>query len=422
MPMSTPNTQATLDALWKEIYADKVENLMPESAILQRAVPFGTAEKVGDKFIQPVLLSGEHGVTYLGINAGVEDLETSVAAVFKEAQVDPSSVLLRSSISYNAADKMASSKEAFENWSEMLVTNMSESFAKRNEIAMLYGQTNVGVVGAVDDTSGTNVLTIADFTDGIWAGMEGARLDAYNGNARRNTNAALVVDSVDFEAQKVTVTGNSTDTAAIAQGDFLNFRLAKHVSNGSYKEMAGLDRIITNTGSLFNINAGDYGLWKGHSISAGSAALTLGKIFAGHSRAAALGFAGEMHILLNPRTYAGLNTSESALRSYDSSYKYSKNESGSEELCFYSGVGKLVVKQHIYCKPTEAFGVPMKHLKRIGTTDITFKLNRAAAGGEVFLHIPDKSGYEIRCRSEQALFLKKPAHGIKWHSIVNPTT
>lgn len=420
--MSTPNTQQTLDALWKDIYAGQVENLIPETAVLQRTIPFGTAEKVGDKFIQPVLLSGEHGVTYLGINAGVEDLETAVAAVFKEAQVDPSSVLLRSSISYNAADKMASSKEAFMNWSEMLVGNMTESLAKRNEIGMLYGQTNVGTISAVSNSSGTNVLTISDFCDGIWAGMEGARLDAYNGNTRRNTNAALVVASVNFENRTVTVTGNTTDTAAIAQNDTLNFRLAKHVSDGSYKEMAGLDRIITNSGSLFGISAASYGLWRGHVFSAGSAALTLGKVFAGHARAAALGFAGDMMVLVNPRTFASLNSDQSALRVYDSSYKYSKMESGAEELCFYSGVGKLVIKLHIYCKPSEAFGVPVKHMKRIGTTDITFKLNRAAAGGEVFLHIPDKSGYEIRCRSEQALFIKKPAHAIKWSGIVNPTT
>lgn len=417
--MSTPNTQATLDSLWKEIYADSAENLIPETAVLQRMIPFGSAEKVGDKFIQPVLLSGEHGVTYLGINAGVDDLESGVAAVFKEAQVDPSAVLLRSSISYNAADKMASSKEAFMNWSEMLVGNMTESLVKRNEISMLYGQGNIGTISAVDDSSGTNVLTLSDFCDGIWAGMEGARLDAYNGSTRRNTNATLVVSSVDFDEKKVTVTGNTSDTAALAQNDTLNFRLSKHVSDGSYKEMAGLDRIVTNTGSLFNISASTYGLWKGRVIPAGSAALTLGKIFAGHSRAAALGFAGEMLVLVNNGTFANLNSDQSALRAYDQSYRYSKLDSGAEELCFYSGSGKLVIKEHIYVKPNHAFGVPKKHMKRIGTTDVTFRLNRAAAGGEVFLHIPDKAGYELRCRSEQAIFCKRPAHMLKWNDITN---
>jgi len=418
--MAEANASTTLNALWKEVYADDAENLIPETSHLQKTIPFNKADQLGDKFIQPVLLSGEHGVTYLGENAGVEDLEASEAAVFKEAQVDGSSMLLRSQISYNAADKMQSSKAAFMNWSEMLVGNMTESISKRIEIAALYGKTNIGAISAVDDSTGTNVLTIAGFADGIWAGMEGARLDAYNVNARRNTNAALVVTAVDFEDGKVTVTGNSTDTAALAPGDTLNFRLAKHVSDGSYKEMAGLDRIVTNTGSLFNISAATYGLWKGKIFPAGSAALTLAKIFGGHAQAAALGFSGEMHVLLNPKTYANLNSDQSALRVYDQSYSQSKNDAGSEELCFYSGTGsKIVIKSHIFIKPTEAFGVPIKHMKRIGSTDTTFKLPQAAAGGDVFLHVPGKSGYELRVRTEQAIFCKRPAHMIKWTGIVN---
>lgn len=415
--MSQYNVSTTLDALWKEIYADSVENIVPESSILQKMVPFRDAEKVGDKFIQPVLLSQEHGVTYLGSNSGVATLANHVAATYKEAQVDGSGVLLRSAISYSAAQKMSSSKRAFMNWSEMLVTNMVESISKRNEIGMLYGQSGIGTVSGVSNSSGTNVLTLSDFCDGIWAGTEGATLDVYDGNTKRNSNAVLVVESVDFDNGTVTVTGNTTDTAAIASSDKLFFSGAK--DGATENEMAGIDKMVLNTGSLFNIDAGTYGLWKGTTFSCGSAALTLAKLLGGVARAQVKGLQDDVLVLVNPRTFANLNSDQAALRRYDVKYDSKKLESGAEELAFHSGNGKIIVKSHLYVKPVEAFGVPLKKMKRIGSSDISFKLNNAAAGGEIFLHIPDRSGYELRCMSEQAIFCTSVSHLIKWTAVVN---
>lgn len=414
------NTSSTLSALWYEIYGSDVDNVIPESSILSKAIPFRESEKVGDKFIQPVQLTHEHGFTYLGINAAVSTLLAAEAAVYAEAQVDPSSGILRAVISYSAADKMSSNKVAFMNWSEMLVRNMVSSHAKRNEIAYLYGQKGIGTVSAVSDSTGTNVLTLSDFSEGIWGGMEGATLDAYDATlaTKQNSNAKYTVSAIDFDAGTVTVTGNATDTADLAANDVLFFEGA-NAGSGSFKEMAGVDKIVTNTGSLFNISAATYGLWKGVSQSAGTAALTLSKIFSGVAKAQARGMSGDYCVIVSPKTYANLNSDQAALRRYDSSYRYSKNDSGSESLCFYTGAGKLEIKEHLYVKPTEAFGLPMKEMKRIGTTDITFKLPNAAANGEVFLHIPDKSGYEVRCRSELAIFCQKPAWMVKWTNITN---
>jgi hypothetical protein len=414
------NTSSTLGALWKEIYSDDINNVIPESAILGKMIPFRESEKVGDKFVMPVQLSHEQGFTYLGTNAAVSTLLAAEAAVYAESQIDPSSTILRSVISYNAADKMTSSKVAFVNWSEMLVKNMVASHAKRNEIAYLYGQRGIGTISAVSNSSGTNTVTLSDFCEAIWGGMEGATLDVFQSNltSKRNSNAKVTVTAVSLENSTLTLVGNSTDTASFAAGDVLFFEGA-NAGSGTYKEMAGIDRIVTNTGSLFNISASTYGLWRGVTHSAGSAALTLGKIFSGVAKTQARGMSGDYVVLVHPRTYANLNSDQSALRSYDSSYRYSKNDSGSSELCFYSGSGKIMVKEHLYVKPVEAFGVPVKEMLRIGTTDISFKLPHAAAGGDIFLHIPDKSGYEVRNRSELALFCQKPAHMVKFTNIVN---
>jgi hypothetical protein len=70
-------------------------------------------------------------------------------------------------------------------------------------------------------------------------------------------------------------------------------------------------------------------------------------------------------------------------------------------------------------KPDQAMGYAKKYLKRVGTTDITFKLKGAAAGGDVFQHLANSSGYEIRCRSDQAIFSTKPAWLVKWTGVTN---
>lgn len=55
--MSTPNTVTTLNGLFKEIYADKIENLIPDGVKLLKLVPYVEAAKeIGRK------------ISYLGVD------------------------------------------------------------------------------------------------------------------------------------------------------------------------------------------------------------------------------------------------------------------------------------------------------------------------------------------------------------------
>lgn len=418
------NTATTLSANFKEIYGDSIDKVIPEAAVITKEVPFASAYRVGDKYIQPVMLSHEHGVTYLGQNAGVDTLVDANAAVYKEAQVDPSGILLRSSISYSAADKMMSSKQAFVNWSEMLVSNMVDSITKRNEIDFLYGQSGLGVINS-DPGGGspqTFTLTTASWSDAVWAGMEGCVVEVFNAalSAQRGTAGTtgdFTISSVDFDNRTITLTGDATALDSIIVTDVIYFKGAYVVASTTHKSMAGLHKISTNTGTLFNISAGTYKLWKGSESSVGSAALTLGKIFVGVAQGVAKGLQSDLLVLVNPKTFANLNSDQSALRRYGVE---SKGKNGFEYLEFFSGNGKISIRTHLFLKEGDAFGLPVRYLKRIGSTDVTFKLPNADPD-QVFLHLPDKSGYELRCRSEQAIFCEKPAQMIYWKNIVNAT-
>lgn len=401
--MAQYNTETTLNAFYKEVYADKIQNLIPENIQLLKLIDFKETDSLGDKYIQPVMLSHEHGFS---VGTGAYTLNNHIASVNSEAQVDGYQMLLRTAIGYDAADRMGSSKKSFVKWGDQLFMNMLNSASKRLEILQLYGRSSLGQVSSI--SSGVITLTTASWAPGIWAGMVGAELEAYDATSSGSQhNGTLTVSAVDLGAKTVTVTGTSSSVVA---NDYLYFK-------GFYgAEQYGMDAIITNTGSLYNISAATYELWKGTSVSAGSAALTMAKVLNGSSKAAERGCEEDMTLVCSPATWANLNADQSALREYDGSYGKDA-ENGFNGIKYKAANGGIKVMSSIYCKQGEAFLFPEKRFKRIGSTDLTF--NRPGQQDKVFLELPSNAGFELRCRSSQTLFCERPAYCIKFTSIVN---
>ena len=413
---------SALDGLFKEVYGDDVISLVPESAKLVKSIPFVSADKeLGNKYHQPVVLSNEHGITYAAADAGAFSLNNSVALTMKDAQVQGSQMVLRSSMSYDAAARASNSKKAFVKGTELLVENMLETMTKRLELQMLYGASDGGL-GNCDSSANSNstttviTLTAASWAAGIWAGSENAELDLYDGSSKKNTNAALVISAVNLDDKKITVTGNATDIAAIdtfiaADGDDSAYLIWR----GAYgAEMSGIDAIITNTGSLFGINAGTYNLWKGNSYAV-SAAMAIGKVLAGVSRAVERGLDEDIALYLNPVVFKDLNNDLAALRRYDSSFK-EEGTAGNRSIKYFGQNGSIDIIPHNCVKQSEAFSVPLKKCRRIGAVDVTFK--RPGGGGDqMFRELSDNAGFELRAYTDQAVFIETPARCVKFTGI-----
>jgi len=205
--MAGENTVTTLNGLFKEAYADRLEDLIPDGVQLKKDVPFVASDKeLGKQYNQPVILAAEHGFTYAGASAGAFSLNNAVAATLKNAALDATQLLLRTSIDYESAAKASNNKKSFKKYTGLLVMNMINSFAKRCELLSWYGQTGLGKIASSANSSATvTVLTMqtASYAAGIWAGSEGASLDAYNSTTLINTNAALVITAVDTEARTI---------------------------------------------------------------------------------------------------------------------------------------------------------------------------------------------------------------------------
>lgn len=344
-------------------------------------------------------------------------------------------MLLRSRMSYQAAAKASTSQNAFEKATSLIVANMLNSMHKRLEIGMLYGQSADGI-GKGATTSGNTVTTSAltftakidadQWASGIWAGAEGMKVDLFkasNGGAV-NTNASVNLTSVDLTNKTISGTYASADAAAVktaivsAGNGFVVYFRGAHVSSGTQNEAAGLDKIIRNQSSLFNINATTYNLWRGNVVAI-TQSLSLGRILAAVAKAVERGLEEDVVCMVSPVTWSNITTNQAALRQYDQSYRSGELQNGAEKLTFFGQNGKIEIHSSIYVKEGDAFIFPPKRLVRIGSIDVSFKMPGRTQQEDFFIELTGNAGYELRAYTDQALFCDSPAKLVKISGIVN---
>lgn len=406
-----PNTFATLNGLFKTVYADKLLDLIPDFAILQKKIDFSPADKeTGNYYAQPVVLSSEAGFTYNGDAGTIVTLNDAVAGVTKEAQVKGSELILKTQMGYAALSRASKQgPKAFKRLSSWKVEDMNSATRKRIEVAMLYGQTGIGEVASLSTQD--IVLTDASWAGGIWAGAENTVIDVYQADLTTVRQAGLVISSVDSDNKTLTVTGTTTGIAAT---DVIFFKGAN--SAGTFNEMAGLKKILTATSSIFNINPSTYSLWKGNSYAVGGN-LTLAKCQAAAAKAVNKGLMDKLTVLVSPTTFGQLVSDQAALRSYDSKYSPAQGENGFESLTFHGVNGTLEFVSHPFVKEGDAFGLALDQVKRIGSVDVSFGV--PGMDEQFFTLVSGKNAVELQCMADQAIFVEKPAHNIYFSGITN---
>lgn len=418
-----------LDGIFKKVYADRVNEVVPETDILAKDIPFvGDAEKEGDSYNMPVELTRESGFTFNGTTGDVFTLNYPISAIDKNALVNGTEFVLRAAVSYGAMQKALKAStgkagaRAFVNATKYKVANMVRSASYAREVSLLYGggsafKSNLGAIEATTGSSGTTLvakITAATWSLGIWAGMINAEFDLYTtGGTKQNTNgtagaadSVYKVTAVDPSTRTVTFTSHADNVTAASVGEVFVFA-------GAYqKDMLGIDGMINTSGTLWNISNSTYDLWAPSSHSVGGA-LTFEECLAGLKRPAALGFRGTMCLYVNPTSFEDLNADQAALRRHDKAG--GKVVQGNDAIEFYSQTGSLKIKPHIYVKQGEAFAIPLSECMRVGATDITFEMPDGK--GQIFRHMEDKAGLEIRCYWNQAWFCRKPAFCVKYTGI-----
>lgn len=414
----TSNDVTTLNGNFKEVYANNLSFLMPEGFKVQKMVSFVPKDKMpGNSYHQPVVLQHEHGFTYAA--AGSDDfvLNDAVAGQTKDATIVGAQMLLTSRLGYEAAHRASSGgKRAFVQATQYLVENMWLSTKKRLEVELLHGQTELGIVSALN--TATVVFTAASWAPGPFGGGEGAKVEIFSANLGTQRISAgavstFTITAVDIDNKSITVTPTPVGVIATDRVMFLG---QYNFSTSTWASAKGLMSILKNTGSIFSIDAATYSLWKASTQSAAGAALSFDVLQQAEAKSVAKGNDQPVQVLVAPKVWAKLMTDQAALRRHGDPNKKNRYEVGAEELAFYGITGLIEIIPSIFVKEGEAPMICKKLFSRVGATDITFRLQDR--GDEFFLHVPGRSSYELRNYSNQALFCEAIGKNVLINNIV----
>ena len=435
--MAGENTAVTLSALFKEVYAPELLNHVPDAAMLVKELKFsGVETTTGGNFVQPVVLTREHGFTYASSDDDAFSLNGASAMTVKRATLLGSQLVGQGQLGYEAAARASKGKAAFAEATELLVENMIESASYRLEQSFLYGQSGVGVVQTTTGAAPTAIrISAASWAPTTWAGIEGAKLSIVDPTFATIRALNAVVQSVNMDEDDTsnyrTITFTGALPGVVTAGDLVFFGGAITGTVGgaaTKKECLGLNGILaTASGSLFGIpvtGAGSSPLWRGNLYNVGGT-LTVTKILNAAKRARDKGLKEPAKLLVSPKAWLDLvnptmdpaANSGNGPRRLDASYSAKKVEFGTESIVIHGPQGQNIeVVPHAYVREGDAFLVPFKVMKRVGASDIDFKTPGMPAE-EMLIDLQSTPAYEFRCYANQALFIDAPAKCVKLYGI-----
>lgn len=406
-----------LSGLYKEVYADDIIRLVPDFARIVKKAPFAKKRKIGKEYHQPVVLADEQGFTYSN-TGGAFELNKSVSMETQDAKIGASQIAVRYRIAMDAASRAAEKgARAFRSATQLQYENVMNSFGKRLELALLYGETAlVDGFSAIGSTSGTvTTLTVpASEWSFMWAGMERAMFQFYDGTSLVSSglDSHFQLTSVNMNTKQLVFTGTATGTTAL-QAVTPAADLNVWFLGSKTQQMAGLYKIFTNTGTLFGINAADWALWKTPNVDLAAAPLTFQAIIEAMVEPVGRGLTGNFTLYLSPDNWAKLANDAAALRKIDNSYKTTQVDLGTQSIKYYYQGGAISIESHLFVKNSHCIGMPDGLMKRIGSTEVTSANPKIkGATSDMFYMLPDNMGFESRMYTDQALFFEQPAKGL----------
>src|ERR1700748_61215 len=104
---------ATLDGVFYQQYAKKIQNLMTDYSMLRDDIKFVSRDRQNGNFYnQPVTLAPEAGVTYYPTSDDAYALNGAIGSTTQNAQIMGSQITIQSNLSYAQMAKADSSTKA----------------------------------------------------------------------------------------------------------------------------------------------------------------------------------------------------------------------------------------------------------------------------------------------------------------------
>lgn len=429
-----PNSDSTsIQGLFKNIYADQIQILTPDAAALTKVIGFNQKTMTGRTYNQPVVLSRYHGATYFQNSAGAAALDAPISMIEQNAEVEGCNMVNRATVSYELEERTKlGGAQSFKDASKHVVMELLESSVYRLECGLFYGQTGIAAVNntSVVAQAGAEItlqILPQAWSSWIWSGAENARVIFVNTATGLQVAAGVfdvtsaVTTPVDVDNKQITLTeetgGDAAALAVIIGALVGTATIDVYFTTALNNECAGLKKIMTNTGTLFGVDAAQYSLWKGNVYDVGGTDLDQAKLEQGLNRAIGRGLKNmDVDLFVSPPAWGFLNDSLAAKRMYDSSYK-EEGTNGFKSIKYYSSNGSITVHSCGYVKLGDAFLFPKEHVKRIGSSDVKFQY-KVEGGNEIyFTTLANNAGFEFRTFYNQAAFIEKPAQCVYFRNI-----
>ena len=420
---------SNVQGLFKKYYGD-LKDLVPEGGAFDKKMPMDTRKRVGESYVEAVILSAETGLTLAGQNAEVLDIQPPVAGAVKQAAVKDYATLVASTIPFQTLSRSAErGDQAFVSASQHVTKNNLKSHKRFLEAIMVHGQSDgklgyvsyatdtyrgvsltngAGTLNGVAFTAGVNTSSKhihlhRSFAAGIWVGMEGLPINQLDSNDNIVASGKLV--SVNAEYGYIEV-----DFTPVAATSATSHTLA-YPGMESDLEAPGIQKILTNSGTLFEISAATYSLWKGTEHDVSNAKFDFDELQ--DAIAAAVnrgGLDGDVTCFVNPRTWSTLLQDEAGQRRHTGQMKGGEVKVGADNIRFYGQAGSVEVVPSTMCKENEAYILNMESWYRFGSADLSFKV--PGANDDLIFPLQNQTGFAFRSYASQCVFCCMPAKSI----------
>lgn len=428
-----------LSGVLKPVFGE-LQWLLPEDVLLQKHVPFSRADAVGKQFEEVLQVKSSWGVTFAGSAGDVMALVAAVPSKTVPAEVKPFLTILNDLVSYSMFDRgPEAGKKAFISTGRYTGKNLAMQLRRILEMSMLCGQDGFMEIESYSTATvatGSITVTAASKRSGILAFLEGAKLDIQDAatttmiaNGAAGDSAGIQVLAVDIDARTIdlvavpTLAGSGTAIVPVGgQKLFLHGANLSVAATANYMEMVGVQKQISaTTGTIFAINKATYQAVRGNSVT-NVGAISAGALTTGAAKAINRGFQGALWCYVSPLTWGELNSRNIAQRVFDSSYKQGSAAVGTESILVSSNGVTIDVRSHSMVSDSTYLMIPKDGPKRIGSayensgesdgeevsTDISFMI---PGTNERFVDpVQGYNAVKVECRSDQAVYLPKPAH------------
>jgi hypothetical protein len=399
----------------------KFSNPLPsDNTIAQYATFVSQDRRGGENYNFPVKLTHEHGVTP-DVSGTAFTLNSAIDSVTKNAQLSGATIMLVGNLPYdttaalmNGSQDGGSGGSGFFDPVDAKVKNLMISGELYRELYLMYGPgtaaavaANIGVVNA--SVSGANLaapqvvnLTAASWAPGIWNNMTNALVDIYQADGTTIRDSAVTVQAVPDKTKNRITLFKTASVVVVAAGDVIVLK------DSRTKSCYGLEAILSNSGSLFGIDAAVYPQWKGVTKNVGGSL----------TRAVIIGLGAELNsngldeggkLFVSGVAFSDLSEEANELLRIDES----KNEKsvwrqGAENLAYRTPCGVIEVAVHRYMKNGEAMLLSPGNCSRVGNTDLTFNL--PGTNQWFYQELSGQAGGQFRIYSNQAPVLERPYH------------